>query len=112
MDSLGVRLALGDDGRCLGLRRVSGRRRALRCDRLQQAERFAECADGFQGRVGIHEVLPLSPTIKELVAKGASAVALEEQAKKEGMITMLEDGIFKAIQGITTLEEVEKVLGA
>lgn len=66
--------------------------------------------DGFKGRVGIHEVLKMSPSIKELIMKGASVGDLEEQAKKEGMLTMLEDGIFKCVQGLTTIEEVLRVV--
>jgi type IV pilus assembly protein PilB len=69
-----------------------------------------ESEDGYRGRVGIHEVLKMSSAIKELVMKGATAEVIEEQAKKEGMITMLEDGIFKSIQGLTTLEEVLRVI--
>jgi type IV pilus assembly protein PilB len=66
--------------------------------------------DGYKGRVGIHEVLKMSSTIKELIMKGATSDEIEEQAKKEGMITMLEDGIFNAAQGLTTIEEVLRVV--
>lgn len=66
--------------------------------------------DGYKGRVGIHEVLKVSNTIKELIIKGATSGDIEVQAKKEGMITMLEDGIFKAVQGNTTIEEVLRVV--
>jgi len=70
----------------------------------------AECEDGYSGRVGIHEVLKVSSAVKELIMKGATAEKIEEQAKKEGMLTMIEDGIFKAAQGITTIEEVLRVV--
>ncbi len=66
--------------------------------------------DGFNGRVGIHEVLEMSSTIKELIIKNATADDIELQAKKEGMMTMLEDGIFKCAQGLTTIEEVLRVI--
>ena len=66
--------------------------------------------DGFKGRVGIHEVLKMSPAIKELVIRGKTDKDIEEQAKKEGMLTMIEDGIFKAAQGLTTIEEVLRVI--
>lgn len=66
--------------------------------------------DGYKGRVGIHEVLKMSPAIRELVMKDATAVEVETQAKKEGMISMLEDGIFKCVQGLTTIEEVFRVV--
>lgn len=66
--------------------------------------------DGFSGRIGIHEVLKMSPTIKDLIMKGATTAEIEAQAKKEGMITMFEDGIFQAVQGLTTIEEVLRVI--
>jgi type IV pilus assembly protein PilB len=66
--------------------------------------------DGYQSRVGIHEILKVSSTIKDLIMKGATAGDIEVQAKKEGMMTMLEDGIFKAVQGVTTIEEVLRVI--
>jgi len=75
-----------------------------------KAEESAECLDGYKGRSGIHEVLKVTDTIKELIMKGATAEEIEEQAKKEGMMTMIEDGLFKAAQGITTLEEVLRVV--
>jgi type IV pilus assembly protein PilB len=66
--------------------------------------------DGYKSRVGIHEVLKVSPGIKEIIMRGGTASQIEEQAKKEGMITMIEDGIFKAVQGHTTIEEVLRVI--
>lgn len=69
-----------------------------------------ECEEGYRGRIGIHEVLKMSPAIRELAVAHASAEKIEEQARKEGMLTMLEDGIFKAAQGLTTIEEVFRVV--
>ncbi len=66
--------------------------------------------DGYKGRLGIHEIMRLTPTIKDLIIKGATSDAIEAQAKSEGMMTMIEDGIFKAVQGITTLQEVLRVV--
>lgn len=66
--------------------------------------------DGYHGRLGIHEVLKMSPAIKELIMKGATSSEIEAQAVKEGMLTMIEDGIFKAVQGHTTIEEVLRVI--
>jgi type IV pilus assembly protein PilB len=45
-----------------------------------------------------------------LIIKGSTTEDIELQAKKEGMLTMLEDGIFKAAQGLTTIEEVLRVV--
>lgn len=69
-----------------------------------------ECEDGYQGRVGIYEVLPITPTIRELILKNASMDEFEKQAKAEGMMSMIEDGVFKAAQGLTTIEEVLRVV--
>ncbi len=68
------------------------------------------CESGYSGRIGIHEILKMSPVIGELVMKGATAQAIEEQARNEGMMTMLEDGIYKAARGVTTIEEVFRVV--
>ena len=65
---------------------------------------------GYKGRIGIFEVLPVTQTIKELIVQEATADRIEEQAKKEGMITMVEDGFVKAVQGITSIEEVLRVI--
>jgi type IV pilus assembly protein PilB len=69
-----------------------------------------ESEDGYKGRVGIHEALKVSATIKEIILRGGSADEVEAQAKKEGMMTMIEDGIFQAIQGNTTIDEVLRVV--
>lgn len=69
-----------------------------------------ECEDGYKGRVGIHEILKMSPAIRDMIIKGSTPVEIEAQAKKEGMTTMLEDGIMKATQGITTIEDVLRVV--
>ncbi len=69
-----------------------------------------ESSSGFKGRLGIHEVLKVTPTIKEMILKGASTDEIEKRAKEEGMMTMLEDGIFLAVQGRTSTEEVLRVV--
>ena len=66
----------------------------------------AECEDGYKSRMGIHEILTVSPAIRDLILHSAGPDAVEQQARKEGMLTMLEDGIYKASRGITSLEEV------
>jgi type IV pilus assembly protein PilB len=70
----------------------------------------AEAKDGYSGRVCINEVMKMTSTIKELVVRGAADSEINEQAKKEGMMSMIEDGIFKAAQGTTTIEEVLRVI--
>ncbi len=66
--------------------------------------------DGYRGRVGAFEVLPVTEEIKEMVVNRESSSKIKKKAREEGMITMLEDGIIKAAQGITSIEEVLRVL--
>lgn len=69
-----------------------------------------EHASGYSGRVGIYEVLNVTSTIKELVMANKTGDEIQAQARAEGMLTMSEDGIFKAAQGYTTIEEVLRVI--
>ncbi|MFA7216493.1 MAG: GspE/PulE family protein [Candidatus Paceibacterota bacterium] len=64
----------------------------------------------YLSRIGIHEVLKVSPAIKEIIIKNGTSDDIQKQAESEGMLTMLEDGIFKAVQGVTTIEEVLRVI--
>ena len=64
---------------------------------------------GFKGRVGIHEVLEMTDELRELMMKRANAQEIREAAIKNGMVTMLQDGLEKAKAGITTIEEVLRV---
>ena len=74
-----------------------------------RAVKSEECPDGYKGRIGIFEVLEVSETIKELIIKEVISDQIEKQARKEGMLTMLEDGFIKIAQGITSIEEVLRV---
>jgi type IV pilus assembly protein PilB len=69
-----------------------------------------ESEDGYSGRIGIHEVLTVTQTIREMILKGSSQDDIEIQAKKEGMLTMLEDGVFQAVLGLISLEEIFRVV--
>ncbi len=67
------------------------------------------CAEGYKGRIGIFEVLEITEAIKILIEKEASIDVIQNKAIEQGMTTMLEDGFIKAVQGITSLEEVIRV---
>ena len=69
-----------------------------------------DCPDGYKGRIGIFEVLPITETIKELMIRKPISDQIQEQAQREGMQTMIEDGFIKAVQGITSIEEVLRVI--
>lgn len=65
---------------------------------------------GYIGRVGIFELLEVTPTIKELIMRHANADVIEREAIKGGMQTMLEDGIDKVLRGMTTVDEILRVI--
>ena len=69
-----------------------------------------ECNNrGFQGRVAIHELLIIDEAIRKLITTGASSDTIRNAAKKNGMLTLREDGLMKAAKGMTTVEEVMRV---
>jgi len=68
-----------------------------------------ECPEGYSGRVGIYEVLEVTESIKNLITSQTTTSQLNARARSEGMLSMAEDGIVKAAQGITSIEEVLRV---
>lgn len=64
---------------------------------------------GYRGRIGIFEILALSPAISQMIAQRSSAQDILQKAREEGMTIMMEDGVEKASQGVTTLDEVIRV---
>lgn len=71
-----------------------------------QAVVCAECGDGYDGMVGLQEVVPMTLGIKDLLARRASREELEVHVRTESNLSLLEDAIFKAAQGRTSVEEV------
>ncbi len=64
---------------------------------------------GYSGRSGLYEVMDVTETIQQMITKRATTAEIQRQAQIEGMITMRQDGYLKALQGITTLDEVNRV---
>ena len=64
---------------------------------------------GYHGRVGIYEVIKITRNIENLIVKNSTASEIQDQAVAEGLITMIQDGYLKAINGVTTIEEVLRV---
>lgn len=62
--------------------------------------------EGYRGRSGVYEVLAMDTDIRKLVTQSATSEELEKKAHENGMVTMVEDGFLKAVQGATSLEEV------
>lgn len=69
----------------------------------------SKCRNGYKGRMGVFEVLQINDKIKKLINNSETGEKIEEVARADGMTTMLEDGIIKFVQGLTTLEEVMRV---
>ncbi len=65
---------------------------------------------GYKGRIGLFEVLEMSPAIEELIIRNASHTEIEAQAVKEGMITLRKDALYKAMTGDITIEEAIRAM--
>ena len=90
--------------------KVVGEKATMETIPFYKPKESIEVKDGYNGLVCISEVLRLSPAIKELIISNKPDHIIDEQARKEGMLSLAEDGIFKAVQGITTIEEVLRVV--
>lgn len=78
-----------------------GKWKAVGCDNCE--------GSGYKGRLGIFELLVISPAVQALISKGADASEIGALARKEGMLTLFEDGMAKVAKGLTTEEEVRRV---
>ncbi len=65
---------------------------------------------GYKGRMAISEVLPISPEVQKLILRKVSSKEIASEAKKEGLKSLLDDAMIKAAEGLTTLEEVIRVV--
>jgi type IV pilus assembly protein PilB len=75
--------------------------------KIYEAVGCDECKGiGFSGRIGIFEILEMTKNLEEIILKEPSEAKILEEAKRQGMITMRQDGILKVLKGITTIEEV------
>jgi type IV pilus assembly protein PilB len=68
-----------------------------------------QCTDGYKGRVGIYEVMPLTEDIGRIIMEGGSAIAIAEQAAQEGIWNLRQSGLNKVRNGMTSLEEINRV---
>ena len=64
------------------------------------------CNNGYKGRVGIYQVMPISEAIQEIILADGSALDIAKQAELEGVLSLRQSGLRKVMQGITSLEEV------
>ncbi len=68
-----------------------------------------KCLSGYKGRVGAFELLPVSEAIRNIIMAGSNAITLKSKAVEEGMVTLRDDALAKAVRGVTTLDEVMRV---
>ena len=76
---------------------------------LYKAVGCDQCADGYKGRVGIYQVMPISEEMGRIIMSGGNAQDLGDQAQKEGINDLRQSAILKACSGITSLEEINRV---
>jgi type IV pilus assembly protein PilB len=79
---------------------------------LYRGNDTSQTPGGYKGRVGLYEVIDMDGDIESLILKRSTSNEIQDKAVEKGMITMREDGYLKALRGITTLEEVNRVTAA
>jgi type IV pilus assembly protein PilB len=68
-----------------------------------------QCAEGYKGRVGIYQVMPVSEAMGRIIMENGNAIQLADQAHSEGIANLRESGLNKVRDGITSLEEINRV---
>ena len=68
-----------------------------------------QCDKGYKGRVGIYQVMPVSDEMSRIIMSGGNAIDLADQAQKEGINDLRQSGLLKVKQGVTSLEEINRV---
>ena len=77
--------------------------------KVHKAVGCSQCTDGYKGRVGIYEVLPVTEAIGRIILEGGSAPHIRDQARKDGVWDLRTAGLKKVMDGLTSLEEVNRV---
>ncbi|MGH8625846.1 MAG: type IV-A pilus assembly ATPase PilB, partial [Gammaproteobacteria bacterium] len=68
-----------------------------------------QCNKGYKGRVGLYQVMPISDAMRRLIMEGVNAVALADRAEKEGIPDIRQSALKKVKDGITSMEEINRV---
>jgi len=77
---------------------------------IYRAEPSGDCPRGTRGRIGIFEVLQMTPQLEKLILTNSGESVIMEEAKRQGMITMRHDGILKVFRGEIGLEQLKQVI--
>ena len=86
-----------------------GLNKKIEINNLFKAKGCQYCSNGYKGRIGIYEVIEINDTIKGMISRNNDINEIEKTARKNGMTLMIEDGVQKAVNGITSIEEVLRV---
>jgi type IV pilus assembly protein PilB len=76
---------------------------------LQEAVGCSGCNEGYKGRTGIYQVMPITESIAKIILSGGSAMQIAEQAKADGIPDLRVSALLKAKNGITSLAEINRV---
>lgn len=79
---------------------------------LHRGKDTSQAPGGYKGRMGLYEVIDVNTEIEDLILKRATSNEIQEVAMRQGMITMRQDGYLKAVSGLTTIDEVNRVTAA
>jgi type IV pilus assembly protein PilB len=77
--------------------------------RVYQAVGCDQCNGGYKGRTGIYQVMPITDSLKRLIMDGANAIAIADQAQKEGVLNIRQSALKKVMDGVTSIEEINSV---
>ena len=77
--------------------------------KVYQPKGCNKCVHGYKGRIGLYEVLKVTPTLAKLIMEGGNSLQMAEQGKKEGYRTLRQSALKKVAEGIISLEEANRV---
>src|SRR5690606_5366328 len=76
---------------------------------VYKAKGCSQCSGGYKGRVGIYQVMPVTETIGRIIMEGGNAMQIADQAKRDGIPDLRQSGLKKVKDGVTSLEEINRV---
>jgi type IV pilus assembly protein PilB len=80
--------------------------------KLFKAVGCEQCTKGYKGRVGVYEVIKISPEISSIIMEGGNSLDIAKQCQKEGYNNLRQSGLVKAMSGVTSLEEINRITSA
>lgn len=101
--------SLRDDFTTQGLLELGFSNTDIEGIRLYKSIGCEQCTNGYKGRVGLFEVLPMTKELGQLIMSGGNSLDILKMAEEGGMLTIYQSGLVKAKEGVTTIEEVNRV---